>query len=106
MDEVRHRQKTGEACYRLSSSSPVLSLMGLGVSGMLVSRAQQAKAKRDARMAAVSSPHTKVPRVEISAFHAPRHGAQPVAAGHGRLGCSASTSTSRNSIRCAGTSSC
>jgi tight adherence protein B len=42
--------------------------MGLGVSGMLVSKAQQVKAKRDARMAAVSSPHTKVQRVEISAF--------------------------------------
>jgi tight adherence protein B len=48
-----------------------LSLMGLGLSGMLVSKAQQAKAKRQARMAGVSSPHTKVPKVEISAFTRP-----------------------------------
>ena len=48
-----------------------VSLMGLGLSGMLVSKAQQAKAKRDARMAAVSSPHTKVQRIEISAFTRP-----------------------------------
>lgn len=50
-----------------------LSLMGLGVSGILVSKGQQVKAKRAARMAAVSSPHSKVPKVEISAFtRAPR----------------------------------
>jgi tight adherence protein B len=48
-----------------------LSLMGLGVSGMLVSKAQQVKAKRTARMAAVSSPHTRVPKVELSAFTRP-----------------------------------
>ncbi len=48
-----------------------LSLIGLAVSGMLVSRAQRVKAKREARMAAVASPHTKVPRVEISAFVRP-----------------------------------
>ena len=48
-----------------------LSLVGLGISGMLVSRAQQVKAKAAARMAAVSSPHTKVQRVEISAFTRP-----------------------------------
>jgi tight adherence protein B len=48
-----------------------LSLMGLGVSGILVSKAQQVKAKKTARMAAVSSPHTKVQRVEISAFTRP-----------------------------------
>lgn len=45
-----------------------LSLIGLAVSGMLVSKAQKVKAKREARMSAVSSPHTKVQRVEISAF--------------------------------------
>ena len=48
-----------------------LSLMGLGVSGMLVSKAQQVKAKRAARVSAVSSPHTKVQRIEISAFTRP-----------------------------------
>ena len=48
-----------------------LSLMGLAVSGMLVSKAQKLKAKRDARMAAISSPHTKVQRIEISAFTRP-----------------------------------
>jgi len=48
-----------------------LSLMGLGVSGMLVSKGQQVKAKRAARMAAVSSPHMKVQKVEISAFTRP-----------------------------------
>ncbi len=48
-----------------------LSLVGLGISGMLVSKAQKAKAKRDARMTSVSSPHIKVQRVEISAFIRP-----------------------------------
>jgi len=45
-----------------------LSLMGLGISGMLVSKGQQVKAKRAARIGAVSSPHARVQRVNISAF--------------------------------------
>ena len=48
-----------------------VSLMGLGISGLLVSKAQQVKAKREARMAAVSSPHTRVQPVVISAFIRP-----------------------------------
>jgi tight adherence protein B len=48
-----------------------LSLMGLAMSGMLVSKAQKVKTKRDARMAAVASPHTRVQRVELSAFIRP-----------------------------------
>ena len=52
-----------------------LSLAGLGMSGMLVSKAQKEKAKRDARMAAVSSPHMKAAPVFVSAFvqAPPRH---------------------------------
>ena len=45
-----------------------LSLAGLGMSGMLVSKAQKVKARREARMAAVSSPHVKAPPVFVSAF--------------------------------------
>lgn len=48
-----------------------LSLIGLGLSGMMVSKGQREKAKRAARMAAVSSPHTKVQRIEITAFTRP-----------------------------------
>ncbi|HTW70316.1 MAG TPA: type II secretion system F family protein [Acetobacteraceae bacterium] len=45
-----------------------LSLAGLGMSGMLVSKAQKVKARREARMAAVSSPHLRVQPVIVSAF--------------------------------------
>jgi tight adherence protein B len=45
-----------------------LSLAGLGISGMLVSKAQKVKAKREARMAAASTPHVKAQPVVISAF--------------------------------------
>jgi len=45
-----------------------LSLAGLGMSGMLVSKAQKIKARRESRMAAVSSPHVRVQPVVISAF--------------------------------------
>jgi len=45
-----------------------LSLAGLGVSGMMVSKAQTVKAKRLARMNAVSSPHIKAAPEFVSAF--------------------------------------
>ncbi|HUB14303.1 MAG TPA: type II secretion system F family protein [Acetobacteraceae bacterium] len=50
-----------------------LSLAGLGMSGVLVSKAQKLKAKREARMAAASSPHVRAQPVVVSAFiKAPR----------------------------------
>lgn len=45
-----------------------LSLAGLGLSGFLVSRAQNFRQKRDTRLAMVVTPHIRVQKVEISAF--------------------------------------
>ena len=45
-----------------------LSLAGLGLSGFLVSRAQNYRQKRDARLAMVVTPHVRVQKTEISAF--------------------------------------
>ncbi|MEJ0016007.1 MAG: type II secretion system F family protein [Acetobacteraceae bacterium] len=45
-----------------------LSLAGLGFSGYLVSRAQAFRQKRDARLAAVLTPHIRTQKLEISAF--------------------------------------
>jgi len=45
-----------------------LSLAGLGLSGLLVSRAQAFRQKRDARLAMVVTPHLRVQKVEVSAF--------------------------------------
>ncbi len=45
-----------------------LSLAGLGVSGLLVARAQAHQQKREARFAAVVSPHIRTQRLELSAF--------------------------------------
>ncbi len=48
-----------------------VSLAGLGLSGFLVSRAQNYRQKRDARLAMVVTPHVRVQRAEISAFTRP-----------------------------------
>src|SRR5262249_31687913 len=45
-----------------------LSLAGLGLSGFLVSRAQNYRQKRDARLAMVVTPHIRAQKVEISAI--------------------------------------
>jgi len=45
-----------------------LSLAGLGLSGFLVSRAQNYRQKRDARLAMVVTPHVRTQRLEVSAF--------------------------------------
>lgn len=53
-----------------------LSLAGLGVSAMLVSRAQKERERRAERLASIVSPHLRRARVEISAFTPqvePRH---------------------------------
>jgi len=42
-----------------------VSLAGLGLSGFLVSRAQNYRAKRDARLAMVVTPHISAQRLEI-----------------------------------------
>lgn len=48
------------------------TLLGFGVSAMLVSRSQKIKAKRDARLAAVTSPKVRKLQVEVSAFTRPK----------------------------------
>lgn len=48
-----------------------VSLAGLGVSGLLVSKSQKIKVKLEARMASVASPGSRVRRVEMSAFIRP-----------------------------------
>lgn len=45
-----------------------LSLAGLGLSSMLVSRAQRVRERRDKRFAFVTQPHVKVRPIELSAF--------------------------------------
>ncbi|HEY1935311.1 MAG TPA: type II secretion system F family protein [Acetobacteraceae bacterium] len=45
-----------------------LSLIGLGLSGMMVSRAHKQRTKRDARLSAITSPHHRVQRIELTAF--------------------------------------
>jgi len=45
-----------------------LSLIGLGFSGLMVSRAQNERARRDTRLASITAPHLRVQRIEISAF--------------------------------------
>jgi tight adherence protein B len=48
-----------------------LSLAGLGFSGILVSRAQTYRQKRDERLAMVVAPHVRVQKLEVSAFTQP-----------------------------------
>ncbi|HVC63811.1 MAG TPA: type II secretion system F family protein [Acetobacteraceae bacterium] len=62
---------TGHGLLWLLLVLSCLSLAGLGVSGMLVSRSQKTKAKREARMASVGSPRSRMPQVEMSAFTRP-----------------------------------
>lgn len=45
-----------------------LSLIGLGLSGMMVSRAQKQRNKRDARLSSITAPHHRVQRIELTAF--------------------------------------
>src|SRR5579883_206787 len=48
-----------------------VTLAGLAISGILVSRAQKYRQKRDARLASVVSPHIRTPKLELSAFTRP-----------------------------------
>ena len=45
-----------------------LSLIGLGFSGLLVSRAQGQKARRELRLASIAAPHLRTQKIEVSAF--------------------------------------
>ncbi len=49
-----------------------LLLIGLGVSGLLVVRAQEERQKRAARLAAVATPHMRTLHVPLSAFTSPK----------------------------------
>jgi tight adherence protein B len=48
-----------------------LSLIGLGLSGVLVSRSQNANERRSKRLAAILSPHLRTTQIELSAFTVP-----------------------------------
>jgi tight adherence protein B len=48
-----------------------LSLIGLGVSGYLVSRAQAQRERKALRLASIISPHLRTSRIEMTAFLAP-----------------------------------
>jgi tight adherence protein B len=45
-----------------------LSLIGLGLSGVLVSRSQSANERRSKRLAAILTPHLRTTQIELSAF--------------------------------------
>ena len=45
-----------------------LSLIGLGLSGVLVTRSQAATDRRAKRMAAILTPHLRTTQIELSAF--------------------------------------
>ena len=45
-----------------------LSLIGLGLSSILVSRAQRARERRQARFALITAPHSRLRRIELTAF--------------------------------------
>ena len=44
-----------------------LSLLGLGFSGLLVSRAQVQRERRELRLASIVAPHLRTARVELTA---------------------------------------
>src|SRR6185312_8323982 len=48
-----------------------LTLAGLGLSGLMVARAQEQRQKLDARLSAAVAPHVRVQRATISAFTPP-----------------------------------
>jgi tight adherence protein B len=48
-----------------------LSLIGLGLSGVLVSRSQAANERRSKRLAAILTPHLRTAQIELSAFTLP-----------------------------------
>jgi len=57
-----------------------LSLIGLGLSGVLVSRAQSENDRRAKRMAAILAPHLRTAQIELSAFTLPEeHGPRSAA---------------------------
>lgn len=57
-----------------------LSLLGLGVSGVMVSRSQSANDRRSKRLTAILSPHLRTAQIELSAFTlADEHGPRTVA---------------------------
>ena len=45
-----------------------ISLIGLGLSGVLVSRAQSENERRGKRLASILAPHLRTTQVELSAF--------------------------------------
>ena len=58
-----------------------LSLIGLGLSGVLVSRSQSANERRSKRLATILSPHLRTTQIELSAFTLPEDRGPRTAAG-------------------------
>ncbi len=58
-----------------------LSLIGLGLSGVLVSRTQNANERRSKRLAAILTPHLRTTQIELSAFTLPEETGPSSAAG-------------------------
>src|SRR5258708_3538108 len=58
-----------------------LSLIGLGLSGVLVSRSQSANDRRSKRLAAILTPHLRTTQIELSAFTVTEEGGPRTAAG-------------------------
>jgi tight adherence protein B len=58
-----------------------LSLIGLGLSGMMVSRAQSENDRRAKRLSAILAPHLRTAQIELSAFTLPEEHGPRTAAG-------------------------
>jgi tight adherence protein B len=58
-----------------------LSLIGLGLSGVLVSRSQSANERRTKRLAAILTPHLRSTQIELSAFTVAEEGGPRTTAG-------------------------
>lgn len=54
-----------------------LSLIGLGISGVMVSRSHQSTERRSKRLAAILTPHLRTAQIELSAFTLPDEKAGP-----------------------------
>ncbi|HEY8289821.1 MAG TPA: hypothetical protein VIG49_11170, partial [Acetobacteraceae bacterium] len=60
----------GSLQYVLAAGA-CFSLLGLGFSGVLVSRAQTQRERRSLRLASIVAPHLRIARIELAAFTAP-----------------------------------
>ena len=62
---------TDGALQYVLAAGACMSLIGLGLSGVLVSRAQTQRERRALRLASIVAPHLRVARIELAAFASP-----------------------------------